>query len=168
MAWLWRKRIVQISTSNHSCGQFHLVSLICKEALVYILTWRLALHNLCILNWNPLSMTGQVFEIHMPSLDFKTPGNLPITLRVESNESPTLKLKWTFMVAFGFDETDGFFIYTFPGEASEFFVKADFDLHLDMLRYATPSLSCVCFDESCSTKAHVWGFTFSAQDSSTF
>jgi len=86
-------------------------------------------------------MTGQKFEIHMPSLDFKTPGNLPITLRVESNESPTLKLDWTFKLAFGFDETDGFFIYTFPGEDSEFFVKANFDLHLDMLRYATPSLS---------------------------
>jgi hypothetical protein len=54
--------------------------------------------------------------------------NLPLQIKLNSNEQPALTLEWGFKLAFGFDETDGFFLYTYPDNESEFFIKADFDL----------------------------------------
>jgi hypothetical protein len=44
-----------------------------------------------------------------------------------------MTLEWSFKLAFGFDLTDGFFLYTYPHEdpteeESEFFVRADFNM----------------------------------------
>ena len=57
---------------------------------------------------------------------------LPLQLNVEANP-PVLTLSWEFTLAFGFDETEGFFLYTFPGEVApgqdaEMGVRADFEL----------------------------------------
>jgi hypothetical protein len=46
-----------------------------------------------------------------------------------------LTLDWEFTLRFGFDDDVGFFIDTLPNGDTEFFVKADFDLHLDVVRY---------------------------------
>jgi hypothetical protein len=54
--------------------------------------------------------------------------NFPLQISTSSNEKPSLSLQWSFRLAFGFDEKDGFFLYTFPDEGSEFFVRADFTL----------------------------------------
>jgi hypothetical protein len=42
------------------------------------------------------------------------------------SEVPTLCIGWGFNLAFGYDETEGFFLYTFPdpGERSEFVIEA--------------------------------------------
>ena len=62
--------------------------------------------------------------------------NFPLQIATNSTEKPTLTIAWSFKLAFGFDETDGFFLYTFPDadptkEVSEFFIKADFLLPVD-------------------------------------
>jgi hypothetical protein len=44
-----------------------------------------------------------------------------------------LTIFWKFKLAFGFDETDGFFLYTFPGEGSEFQIVADLELDLNSI-----------------------------------
>lgn len=45
---------------------------------------------------------------------------LPLTFEVKDNE-PVLKVEWQFKLAFGFDEDDGFFLYTFPeGKEKQF------------------------------------------------
>ena len=71
---------------------------------------------------------GQEFPIELPELDFELPEGLPVQLKVDS-ETPVLELFWKFKLAFGFDETDGFFLYTFPedDEDSEFQVVASLD-----------------------------------------
>ena len=57
---------------------------------------------------------------------------LPLQLNVEANP-PVLTLSWEFTLAFGFDETEGFFLYTFPGEVApgqdaEMGITANFEL----------------------------------------
>lgn len=52
---------------------------------------------------------------------------LPLQLNVESNP-PVLNLEWQFTLAFGFDENEGFFLYTFPNQDAEMSVIADFEL----------------------------------------
>jgi hypothetical protein len=46
-----------------------------------------------------------------------------------------LTLDWEFTLRFGYDDDVGFFIDTLPTGDAEFFVKADFDLDLDIVRY---------------------------------
>lgn len=71
---------------------------------------------------------GQQIDVPLPSLNFKLDNEaLPLQLEISGNQ-PILTIEWEFKLAFGFDESDGFFIYTFPGEASEFFIKVDIDI----------------------------------------
>lgn len=69
---------------------------------------------------------GQEYLITLPALDFEL-GNkaLPLQLNVDSSP-PEFSIEWKFTLSFGFDEEDGFFLYTHPGEESELFIKADF------------------------------------------
>lgn len=48
------------------------------------------------------------------------------------SDAPILELTWKFKLAFGFDETDGFFLYTFPepDEESEFTITANFNWNI--------------------------------------
>ena len=77
---------------------------------------------------------GQTFTIDLPPMNFDLGnGFFPLQIRTSSTEQPTLSLTWSMKLAFGFDENDGFFLYTFPHidpseEESEFFVRADFNL----------------------------------------
>ena len=64
---------------------------------------------------------GQTYTIDLP-LDFQLGGG-DFPLEVEADFEATLSIGWSFTLAFGFDETSGFFINTFPGEASEFSVE---------------------------------------------
>lgn len=59
-------------------------------------------------------------------------GGLPLQLKIDS-KPPDLKLLWELKLAFGFDEEDGFFVYTFPEveDDSEFKILADFDLSIN-------------------------------------
>ena len=75
---------------------------------------------------------GQNFSFNLPELDFEI-GNdaLPLQLSVEDEgDPPVLEIEWAFTLAFGFDEDDGFFLYTYPdglpgGEGcSELFIRA--------------------------------------------
>lgn len=72
---------------------------------------------------------GQTYTINLPPMNFDLGNkNFPLQISTSSNEKPSLSLQWSFRLAFGFDEKDGFFLYTFPNEGSEFFVRADFTL----------------------------------------
>ena len=71
--------------------------------------------------------TGQTFRIEVP-IDFELPGGFP--LQIKPPERPTLTLFWKFKLAFGFDDSEGFFLYTFPDQLSEFQIVADFQLPL--------------------------------------
>jgi hypothetical protein len=77
---------------------------------------------------------GQTYTINLPPMNFDLGNkNFPLQIRTSSNEKPSLSLQWSFRLAFGFDENDGFFLYTFPNQQSEFlqsefFVRADFTL----------------------------------------
>jgi hypothetical protein len=74
---------------------------------------------------------GQTYTINLPPMNFDLGNrNFPLQISTSSNERPSLSLQWSFRLAFGFDENDGFFLYTFPhpNEGSEFFVRADFTL----------------------------------------
>ena len=53
-----------------------------------------------------------IFKSTLPHLLFITT-ELPLTFEVKDNE-PVLIVEWQFKLAFGFDEDDGFFLYTFP------------------------------------------------------
>ena len=68
---------------------------------------------------------GQTYTIELPDLDFEL-GNdaLPIQLKI-SAEPPIKNVSWKFSLSFGYDEEDGFFLYTFPDEGSEFEITAD-------------------------------------------
>ena len=68
---------------------------------------------------------GQTYTIELPDLDFEL-GNdaLPIQLKI-SAEPPIMNVTWKFSLSFGYDEEDGFFLYTFPDEGSEFEITAD-------------------------------------------
>ena len=73
---------------------------------------------------------GQTINIPIPGLNFKLEGDaLPLEFSISDNLSdntPSLEIEWQFKLAFGFDEDDGFFLYTFPDDdQSEFFVKAN-------------------------------------------
>lgn len=76
---------------------------------------------------------GQTITLPLPPLNFKLDGALPLHLKIESENVPTITLEWGFKLAFGFDDEDGFFLNTFPGEDSEFFVRADFDLDVEVV-----------------------------------
>lgn len=65
---------------------------------------------------------GQVFEVELP-MDFDlSTGKFPLEVEFDgdNNKVPTFKVGWEFSLAFGFDEKDGFFLYTFPGRSDEF------------------------------------------------
>ena len=75
---------------------------------------------------------GQTFNVSLPPMNFDL-GNNNFPLQISTSERPTLDITWNFKLAFGFDEDDGFFLYTFPNEdptqeESEFFVRGDFQL----------------------------------------
>ncbi|EJK50116.1 hypothetical protein THAOC_30946, partial [Thalassiosira oceanica] len=70
---------------------------------------------------------GKTETITLPELDFQLQGDFPLNLKVDA-APPELALSWGFKMSFGFDEDDGFFIYTWPDEESEFFISADFNL----------------------------------------
>ena len=70
---------------------------------------------------------GQVFSVPIPGLNFKLPSALPFTFEVSDNE-PSLDIEWQFDLAFGYDEDSGFFIYTFPEDKAEFFIRANANL----------------------------------------
>ena len=80
---------------------------------------------------------GQTFTFELPPMNFDLGNdNFPLQIATNSTEKPALTIDWSFKLAFGFDETDGFFLYTFPDadptkEVSEFFIKADFLLPVD-------------------------------------
>ena len=64
----------------------------------------------------------------LPELNFKLDNDaLPLQFNISDNQ-PTLTIEWEFTLAFGFDDNDGFFLYTFPNERSEFFVKANVEI----------------------------------------
>ena len=77
---------------------------------------------------------GQTFTVSLPPMNFDLGNdNFPLQISTSSSERPTLNITWNFKLAFGFDEDDGFFLYTFPNEdpkeeESEFFVRGDFYL----------------------------------------
>ena len=72
---------------------------------------------------------GQEYQIELPDLDFDLGNeNFPLQISMGSDESPTIMLEWSYKFAFGFDEEDGFFLYTFPNQESELFIRADFSL----------------------------------------
>ena len=78
--------------------------------------------------------SGQTLNIALPSLDFELQNDaLPLQLTINGSQ-PILRLCWEFKFAFGFDETDGFFIYTFPDQSDEFAIRADFSLEVDKVR----------------------------------
>ena len=56
----------------------------------------------------PLGMTE---TITLPELDFQLQGDFPLNLKVDA-APPELALSWGFKMSFGFDEKDGFFVYT--------------------------------------------------------
>jgi len=71
---------------------------------------------------------GQKIAFRLPSLDFEL-GNkaLPLQIEVDGANTPSFTIDWHFKLGVGFDEKEGFFLYTFPDEGeSEFFIKADF------------------------------------------
>jgi hypothetical protein len=86
-------------------------------------------------HYYPPFHTGQVYLKSLPPLEFKLDGGLPLEIKVESDDNPELTLDWEFTLRFGYDDDVGFFIDTLPNGDTEFFVKADFDLHLDVVRY---------------------------------
>jgi hypothetical protein len=51
-------------------------------------------------------------------------GGSDFPFEVEADFIAKLQIGWSFNLAFGFDEVAGFFINTFPGQASEFKVEA--------------------------------------------
>lgn len=83
-------------------------------------------------------------KIPIPDLNFKLPSDLPLAFKIEDN-TPTLVIEWEFKLAFGFDEDDGFFLYTFP-EGKEIQFIGMFELFvfgsvlmLCLCEYATPN-----------------------------
>jgi hypothetical protein len=69
---------------------------------------------------------GQSFAIELP-LDFDLDaGSFPLEIEFDGIDSnvPTLAIGWSFNLAFGFDEVEGFFLYTFPEGSQEFRVEA--------------------------------------------
>ena len=63
---------------------------------------------------------GQTFTIELPPMNFDLGNkNFPLQISTGSNEQPSLSLQWSFRLAFGFDENDGFFLYTYPNQESE-------------------------------------------------
>jgi hypothetical protein len=57
---------------------------------------------------------GQTYSIDLPPLNFDL-GNdkFPLQISSRSTEQPSLSLEWSFKLAFGFDDNDGFFLYTY-------------------------------------------------------
>lgn len=81
---------------------------------------------------------GQTYTIELPPLNFDLDNpKLPLQISTESADNqPALTLEWSFKLGFGFDDDDGFFLYTYPHidpakEESEFFVRADFNMQID-------------------------------------
>lgn len=68
---------------------------------------------------------GQNSVINLP-LDFSLDPAFPLEIALGSdpNETPTLEVGWSFKLAFGFDEREGFFLQTFPDEDGELFIEA--------------------------------------------
>jgi hypothetical protein len=69
---------------------------------------------------------GQRFVIEM-ALDFDLDtGDFPLEIEFDgdANSVPTLTIGWSLSLAFGFDESAGFFLYTFPDGSEEFRVYA--------------------------------------------
>lgn len=63
---------------------------------------------------------GQTYTIELPPMNFDLGNkNFPLQISTGSNEQPSLSLQWSFRLAFGFDENDGFFLYTYPNQESE-------------------------------------------------
>ena len=57
---------------------------------------------------------GQTYTIELPPLNFDLSNeNFPLQISTNSTEQPALSLQWSFKLAFGFDEKDGFFLYTY-------------------------------------------------------
>jgi hypothetical protein len=72
---------------------------------------------------------GQTFTIELPPLNFDFGNKIfPVQISMGGDARPALSIQWSFRMGFGLDEDDGFFIYTFPKQGSELFVKADFTL----------------------------------------
>ena len=73
------------------------------------------------------SAFGQNFKIKLP-LDFNLdPRDFPVEISLDSGDNvPELSIGWRFNLAFGYDETEGFFLFTFPdeGDVSEFEIEA--------------------------------------------
>jgi len=63
---------------------------------------------------------GQEFEEELP-LDFSLVSDFPfeVSLGGLGSPVPSLKCSWRFNLAFGFDEEEGFFLYTFPKETDD-------------------------------------------------
>jgi hypothetical protein len=57
---------------------------------------------------------GVDFTIELPPLNFDLDNkNFPVQIKLESSENPSLNLICSLKLGFGFDEKDGFFIYTY-------------------------------------------------------
>lgn len=71
---------------------------------------------------------GQSFAVELPmDFDLDT-GNFPLEVEFSGDDEsvPTLEIGWSFTLSFGFDEDEGFFVYSFPedDEQEEFQVFA--------------------------------------------
>ena len=57
---------------------------------------------------------GQTYSIELPPLNFDLDNSaFPLVLKTRATERPTLSVEWSLKLAFGFDEDDGFFLYTY-------------------------------------------------------
>jgi hypothetical protein len=77
---------------------------------------------------------GQKYEIEVPLNFAVSSGAFPLELKLTGDDVPTLTIAWQFTLGVGFDETEGFFLSTFEGDAlpdgrsSEFEVTALLDI----------------------------------------
>lgn len=57
---------------------------------------------------------GQTYTIELPPVNFDI-GNeaFPLQINAGSSAQPILSLEWSFKLAFGYDESDGFFLFTY-------------------------------------------------------
>ena len=76
-----------------------------------------------------MSKSAQNYTIDLPELDFELDNQaLPIQFNI-AGASPTFTVELRFKFSFGFDEDNGFFVYTHPDdELSELFIKADLNM----------------------------------------
>lgn len=66
---------------------------------------------------------GQIFPVKVP-VDFNLDSSFPLEIGLSGGETPTLSICWGFKLAFGLDETGGFYLNTLPDDDPKFSVEA--------------------------------------------